>query len=105
MGTNALISNNHSAAPDWPSVQVAGNPSRSDRRVFLVNLLRGRVSGDRRSRSGGGGGGGVGCGGRWAVLAVALRWFKVEVGEHHRPRRRRMGLRHRLRPGSGGGGF
>ena len=69
----------------------------------LVTLPRGGVGGDRRSRGNGHGygGGGVGSGGRRAVLAVALRRLEVEVGEHHRPRRRRVGLRHRLRPVSG----
>lgn len=106
MGTNALITNNRSAALNWPSAQVAENPSRSDRGVFLVNLPRGGVGGDRRSRGDGHGGGGwVGCGGRWAVLAIALRRFKVEVSEHHRPRRRRVCLRHRLRRAQVAGGL
>jgi hypothetical protein len=65
----------------------------------LVNSPGAGVGRDCRRRDNGYGSCQVGLGGRRAVLAVALRRLEVEVGDHHRPRlRRRLCLRHRLRP-------
>jgi hypothetical protein len=63
-----------------------------------VNSPGAGVGRDCRRRDNGYGSCQVGLGGRRAVLAVALRRLEVEVGDHHRPRRRRLCLRHRLRP-------